>query len=446
MADQRRARRCFRHATVLPAARIRPKGCDGSGTFPLASRLEESGAEPCRDGAAAHGGKETHGCKNKHMKKVKGEIMKHIGVGGIVFLALGTQLHAGGLERADQSVGVLFEKGRHLEFGIVTVSPAVSGVGALVTPGAQSGDLAQSFQNLRFAYKADINEKLSYAIIFDQPYGSNVAYPSSSFFAAGANAELTAHALTGILQYNIAEPGSALGGQLSVYGGARAQYIEASANVPFLNGYKATTDSNVGFGYVAGVAWERPELGMRVSLTYTSEIKNELDTQESFGANPATATKTDIDTPESISLEFQTGLNPKTLLFGSVRWVPWGDFDVSPPLYTGVTGSPLAFFADDRITYRLGIGRKINDIWTVFGEIGYEETTGSPTTNLTPVDGFFSYSLGATYKKDRTRITIAARYADVGDANSVLGAAVPAAQFTDNSLWGVGIRVAIDLN
>jgi len=378
--------------------------------------------------------------------------MKLARMSAAMIIALGGAANAGGFERADQSVAVLFEKGRHLEFGAVYGIPEATGVATDLTPtpGQESGDIAEEFLNLRFAFKDDINESFSYAVILDQPYGANIAYPTSSYFASNAKAELTTYALTGILQYNLPETASLAGGRFSVYGGGRVQYVDASANIPFLRGYDVSADSDISPGFLVGAAWERPELGMRVSLTYTSEIKSDLDTVESFSSGPLAGqtfnTTTALDTPSSLTLEAQTGLNPKTLLYGSVRYVPWSDFEVTPPVYGQVTGSPLVFFADDRTTYRLGLGRKLNDSWSVFGEVGFEETTGSPTTNLTPVDGFLSGTLGVSYKVDRVRTTVGVRYADVGDADTTLQGRSPAGEFTDSSLLAIGVRIGIDLN
>jgi long-subunit fatty acid transport protein len=369
-----------------------------------------------------------------------------------MIIALGGAAHAGGFERADQSVAVLFEKGRQLEFGAVYLIPEANGVASNLTPtpGQDSGDIAEESLNIRAAFKDDINESFSYAIILDQPYGANIAYPDSTYFARNSEAELTTYALTGILQYNLPESLGLAGGRFSVYGGGRLQYVDASANIPFLNGYDVSADSAISPGFLVGAAWERPELGMRVSLTYTSEIQSDLDTSESFtvGGNVVRSldSTTSLDTPSSLFLEAQTGLNPKTLLYGSVRYVPWGDFEVTPPLYGQATGSALAFFADDRTTYRLGLGRKINDSWSVFGEVGFEESTGSPTTNITPTDGFLSGTLGVSYKVDRVRTTLGVRYADVGDADTILGGRTPAGQFTDSQLVAIGVRIGIDLN
>jgi len=374
--------------------------------------------------------------------------MRHAAICGGVLLALCEAPQAGGLERADQSVGVVFEKGRHLSLGIATASPELNGIASsrTPTPGQASGDIGASYQNKRLAFKDDINKTMSYAVIYDEPYGSDVAYPVSNYFASGAKAELTSWALTGILQYRLSEPGAAFGGQFSLLGGVRWQTIDASASVPFVANYSVTASEESGAGYVAGIAWERPELGMRASLVYNSKIKTTLDTQERIGGGAAVATRTDLDTPESVNLEMQTGLTSKTLLFGSIRWVPWGDFTVAPPVYARTTGGPLAFFKDDRTTYRVGLAQRITDQLSVFGEFGYERSTGSGTTNLTPADGFKSYSLGATYQIDKVRYTVAFRYADVGDAGTILGSVQPAGQFSGNSVRGIGLRVAFDLD
>ena len=50
-----------------------------------------------------------------------------------------------------------------------------------------------------------------------------------------------------------------------------------------------------------------------------------------FGGGPqSTQDTTDVDTPQSVQLDFQTGVAPKTLVFGYVRWVDWSEFSISP--------------------------------------------------------------------------------------------------------------------
>lgn len=376
----------------------------------------------------------------------KGRIMRSYVTAAFAGCTICTSAFAGGLERTDQSVGVLFEEGSHLELGLTFAFPDVSGVGSTLspTPGAESGDIADEYTQARLAYKADINDRLSYAFIYDQPYGADVTYEKSRYFASNSSAFVDTNALTGILQYNLSSSDD--GGGFSVFGGLRAQRMGAGADIPFLGKYVITTDDDWGYGYLAGVAYEKPEIALRVSLTYTSEIEHKLPSEERLGMATGSS-DTEITTPESWYLEFQSGVAPKTLVFGSVRYVPWSDFEIAPKLYTRVTGAPLAFFEDNRTTYRLGVGRQFTNDLSGFVVLGYEAETGSPTTNFTPVDGFISYTVGGTYNfSDRGKIRLGIRYADVGDADTVLQGRSPAGIFENNDAWGVGLTVSFNLD
>ena len=334
---------------------------------------------------------------------------------------------AGGLERTPQSMAILFEEGRFAELSFGIVSPDVSG-----TLGAPSGDMLATYTNLGLAYKADLNEQLSYAIIFDQPYGADTDYPTGTGNPfAGSTAKVRSNAISGVLQYNF-------GSGASVYGGLRAQSLQAEAAIlPATADYTVESDTNYQLGYLVGAAYERPDIALRVSLTYHSEVTHELQLDENW-VGGADNQSQDVIMPQALNLEFQSGIAEDTLVFGSVRWVEWSETVVNPPEYQNLPGvtRPLVFFEDDRITYTLGLGRRLNETWSVLGSVSYEENTGSVTGNLGPTDGFTSVSLGAIYRKDNMKITGGIRYADIGDATSFSGAT-----FTDNSAIAAGVRV-----
>ncbi len=345
---------------------------------------------------------------------------------------------AGGIERANQSVRTLFEEGRFLEFGTTFGSPDVSGTGPDVLPvptGAfPSGNIGDEFLDFSAAYKADLNDTWSYAVIFDQPFGADVTYtPDTGNLFEGSNANFESNALTGILQYNT-------GNGISVYGGLRAQTIQANVGLEFIGGgFTAVGDRELEFGYLVGAAYERPDIALRVALTYNSAIDYELDTIETVGGATVSTIPTEIETPQSVNLEFQTGIAEDTLVFGSVRWVDWSEFAINPAFFASLpstTGDPLVFFEDDRVTYNLGLGRRLNETWSVLGSIGYERSTGSLTGNLGPTDGFLSASIGAVYTKDNMRITGGLSYVDIGGATTNVGA-----QFSGNNAIGAAIRV-----
>ncbi len=343
---------------------------------------------------------------------------------------------AGGIDRSGQSILALFESGRYAEFSLGSVSPDTSGTAVAGLGGFGSGDMTSSFLQLGAAYKADINDRLSYAIIYDQPFGADVDYPTGTgYFAAGSMAELDAHAITGLMRYKFEN-------NFSVHGGVRVQSIEATAAVPFVGGYAVTGDRDIGVGYVIGGAYERPDIALRVALTYNSRIKHDVDTSESFGGVPIPGSNTHIETPQSVNLDFQTGIAQDTLLFGGIRWAEWSEFDITPVGYQGATGgSSLVSYDNDVFSYTLGVGRRLNDNWSVSASVGYEKSNGGFASNLGPTDGYKSLALAAIYTKDNMKITTGIRYINIGDAQTAIPGFAPASNFEDNHAVAIGVKV-----
>lgn len=346
--------------------------------------------------------------------------------------------HAGALDRTGQSVDVLFEDGRYVEFSFATISPNLSGTGSVLSNGIGSGDISPSYQQYGAAYKADINDRLSYAIILDQPFDASVEYPTGTgYFASGSSAEYDSVALTGLLQYNI-------GNGASVYGGLRLQSADANAVIkftPFSLDYAVDAQRDYGVGYVFGVAYEKPEIALRVSLTYNSEISHANDTFETAVGVGSRNSVTEFETPQSVNLAFQTGVAPKTLLFGGIRWVDWSDFALTPSLYSQLTNGSLLSYREDVTTYTLGVGRKLNDTWSVAATLGYEETQNNLFTNLGPSDGQRSIGLAAIYTQGKMKITTGIRYVRIGDTITVAGPAAPAARFENNDAVAIGVKI-----
>lgn len=358
--------------------------------------------------------------------------MKHFALVTAAMLAATSGAYAGGVERSTQSVAILFEQGRYAELSFGHFSPDVSGSvggGAL-----SSGDMSSSYNSWSLGYKMDIGNKLDFAMILDQPIGANVAYPGTlgptSYPLAGTTAKLSSSAITALLRYSFEN-------NVSVYGGLRYETVHGEVSIPFVAGYTLNTNYDSELGYVVGLAWEKPEIAARVALTYNSAITHTLDASET-GAIPGISTF-DTEVPQSVNLEFQTGIAKDTLLFGSIRWVDWSEFQIAPSGYAGATsGSALVAYPEDRITYNLGIGRRFNETWSGAVTLGYEPSDGERTGNLGPTDGFKSIGLAATYTMDQVKITGGIRYVDIGDAttNPPLNAS-----FSDNSGVGIGIRI-----
>ena len=140
-------------------------------------------------------------------------------------------------------------------------------------------------------------------------------------------ADVKTYQISGVLAYDV-NP------NVKVYGGLRAQRLDAEAAVSFVSNYSVKADDKWGYGWLVGAAYERPEIALRVALTYQSKISYDLDTAETITSfatgRPRATPNTDVDTPQSVQLDFQTGVAPKTLVFGYIRWVDWSEFSVEP--------------------------------------------------------------------------------------------------------------------
>jgi long-chain fatty acid transport protein len=358
--------------------------------------------------------------------------MKRILMTTAALIAASSGAQAGGVERSSQSVAILFEQGRYAELSLGQFSPDVSGS---VGGGAiSSGDMSSSYLTWSLGYKMDIGEKLDFAMIIDQPIGADVSYPTGTGYPLqGTTADLSSTAITGLLRYKFEN-------NVSLIGGLRAQSVKGTVNIIApgigLANYGLETSRELDFGYVVGIAWEKPEIAARVALTYNSAITHDLASTETGLAPIALESSFETEVPQSWNLEFQTGIAKDTLLFGSIRWVEWSAFEIAPQFYTGGVGSPLVSYASDRVTYNLGVGRRFNENWSGAVTLGYEEADGEITGNLGPTDGFASVGLAATYTMDNVKITGGIRYVDIGDATTSIGA-----NFEGNSGVGIGIRV-----
>ena len=377
-----------------------------------------------------------------------------------------TTVQAGGLDRSGQGTNILFEEGSVVQFRLGYTSPAVSGtmlnnLGQSVS----SGDIANSFFTPHLAYKTTLTEDLDFALIYDQPFGADITYApdyplSTNRIPLGRTDVLRAtadtDALTAFLRFKIE-------GGFSAIGGIRGQRIKANAAVPLPQGYRLETDEDIGFGYVAGIAWERPEIAARVALTYNSKISHNLSQTESYNPRPSQTvplgtvetfeTESEIESPQSVNLDFQTGVAPRTLLFGSVRWADWPQLVYGPPYYPphAPQTANLVDYDDDTFTYSLGLGYRFTDEFSGAVTLGYEASTGEPVSNLGPTDGFWSVGLGGTYSLEKAKITGGMRYTDIGDATAK-GADSRGnnpnlrATFSGNTAWSVGIQITYALD
>ena len=254
--------------------------------------------------------------------------------------------------------------------------------------------------------------------------------------------------------------------EFQVYGGPVAQRIEADVKLRGLaygpaTGYTSNSNPDMDYGYIAGFSYSKPEIALKAALTYRSEIEHSLDITETYPllgistGNPAAATQSsnyDLTTPQSVNFDFQTGLNKTTLATAKVRWVPWSDFKITPPLYNkvsvdsglyGPNGLNIVEYEDDQYQVEVGIAKRLAPALAVSGTVGWDSGAGDPTTSLGPIDGYYSVGLGAKYNvTPEWAVSAGGKYLWFGDAQGKLPTDKIVGDFQDNDGYILGMKLS----
>ena len=434
----------------------------------------------------------------------------------IATLSVASVTNAAGLDRSGQDVTAFFQDGTYAEAVYTYIDADVSGYdSANVNPGQndyergnKTGDIAESYDFFRYGVKADINDTFSVGVLYDEPFGAAAEYTQSNFVAsnnpqasggelvgdgvdpqtAGAialaeastagentNVEVRSQSLTGILGMKFGANKN-----FQIYGGPVAQRIQSETKLRGLaygpaSGYTSNSNPDMDYGYIAGIAYSKPEIALKAALTYRSEIDHDIDISENYpiagilaqgaalqqGATPAQAaaigaaaanrnSNYEITTPKSVNFDFQTGINPTTLATAKVRWVPWSDFAITPPLYNDVSkrnygpdGLDLVEYEDDQWQVELGLAKRVAPALAISGTVGWDSGAGDPTTSLGPVDGYYSVGLGAKYNvTENWAVSAGGKYLWFGDAKGQLPSDKIVGDFQDNDGFIAGVKLS----
>jgi long-chain fatty acid transport protein len=347
---------------------------------------------------------------------------------GTILAAAGAQ--AGGWDRSGQDTSIILKEGSLLEITSVTVAPTITGT--YLVNSAATGSVAPDYSFTNIAFRAEINDDLSIAVIQDEPFGASVDWKNGTGAYTTVNAKISTDATTVLVGYDL--------DNVTIYGGIKSQKFGASANVPLslTASYAITSTPDTSLGYVIGAAIEKPEIAMRVALTYHTKITHDVAIVETLttagGPTPSSSTVT-ADTPSSFNLDFQTGIAENTLLFGTIRSVKWTETDLKPAVYFASTGTSLKKFTSDTISYSLGLGRKFSDQWSGAVTYGTEAAEGTAGSALAPTDGYSKMGVGVTYSGENADITLGVQQINNGDTPA------PAATMSDNTTLVTAVKI-----
>ena len=275
--------------------------------------------------------------------------------------------------------------------------------------------------------------------------------------------EVRTESITGIL-------GAKFGAnkEFQAYGGPVAQRVKADVKLrgdaySSAKGYTTHISNDQDYGWIAGMAYSKPEIALKAALTYRSEIKHNAKAFETFpiataaGATAGLALPTtrhsdiEINTPESVNFDFQTGINPTMLATAKVRWVPWSDFAIVPSLYNDVSkvstkddeGLALVSYDEDQWQVELGLAKRMTPALAVTGTVGWDSGAGNPVTSLGPIEGYYSAGLGAKYNvTENWAVSAGGKYLWFGDAKGQIPTKAVVSNFEDNDGFALGVKLS----
>jgi len=383
----------------------------------------------------------------------------------VATLSVASVASAAGLDRSGQDITAFLQDGTYAEAVYTYIDADVTGKD---TSGNKIDDIAESYDFFRYGVKADINETFSVGVLYDEPFGAAADYSGDNNFVdangEGTNVEVRTESITGIIGAKFGENKN-----FQVYGGPVAQRVQADVKLrgqaySIADGYSTHINADQDYGWLAGVAYSKPEIALKAALTYRSEIEHNAQASESypnaaiFSLPTNSVDSIEITTPKSVNFDFQTGINATTLATAKVRWVPWSDFAITPSSYNGVSqalaaspfgagipaeGLDLVSYDDDQWQVELGLAKRLAPALAVSGTVGWDSGAGNPVTSLGPTEGYYSAGLGAKYNvTENWAISAGGKYLWLGDAEGQIPSKTIVSDFDSNDGFVLGMKVS----
>lgn len=375
-------------------------------------------------------------------------------------------VQAAGLDRSGQSIHAFLQPGNYAEAGITVIDPTVRGQAIAQLGGQKISDMGDDYYFPSAALKVQATDHLSLGLIYDQPFGADATYntETTSFsethpllkVTEGTSVEVRTENLTALFGY---QPNQ----NWNFYAGPVWQTVEADIKLrgtAYKNtGYNINVDTKEAYGWLAGFAYQIPEIALKAAITYRSEISHDAKSTETSNLPIYASFMSDTDprkaiyatkgfrqstvnatTPQSVNLDLQTGIAANTVAFANVRWVHWDQFTVSPEML-GELGQDLISYSDDQWSANVGVGRKFSEKWSGTAMVNYDTGAGNPVTILGPTKGYWGLGVGAQYSPTaQTFIQGGVRYMWLGDAHAQTANNI-VAEFKDNTAMAYAMKI-----
>lgn len=326
-----------------------------------------------------------------------------------------------------------------------------------------SGEILDDFQRPQLSTRYHVTENVSCALQYEVPFKAGVEYKDDTLAYGTTSAPIKtvydSESITAACGYDLALST----GVLKVFGGPKLQKVSGAFTEDLLAeglGYTGAEDNlaveldgGTEAGFIAGVSFSIPEIALRASILYHSQIdytatgtiNSIIPAQNAaiglnFGTEFETTGKAKTFTPQTVELALQSGIAENTLAFVKMRWSEYGKlsdlqvrggndgiqgtYDTNLPGGDGgqVTLQELAamdegadslinpnvgMFSNDTFDYSFGLGRRISDQLTLGGSFSgsiklggksADTPVGADSTSLRlPGDTSHTLSFGGEY-------------------------------------------------
>ena len=431
-----------------------------------------------------------------HLKERRRMKLKTLTTAMILATVPMTGAFAAALDRSGQSISAFLQPGNYFEAGISVLDPNVSGKvrngyspsaappSAIGLQNTNLSDMGDDYYFPSAALKLQVTDHFSFGLLYDQPFGADATYSLSDTVSVAAGGvglfhngtestevEVKTQSISMIFGYQPTE-------NFNFYAGPVYQTVEGDVQLrglaygatQALGMYNANIKEDSAVGWLAGFAYQIPEIALKTSITYRSEIDHKASAREYgqsnvlafVGSSPVydVATDANITTPQSVNLDFQTGIMANTVAFANVRWVNWKDFSIDLKQFGTVAdtlgalgqtpdnpnGFDIVGYTDDQWSANVGVGRKFNDLWAGNVSVGWDSGAGNPISTLGPTEGYWNVGLGLQYSPTpATFIAGGVKYFWLGDAKaqaaSNFGSDTYVAEFNDNDALAYGLKI-----
>lgn len=372
---------------------------------------------------------------------------------------------AGGFDNSSRSFDIIYG-----DNSVITTSYGQTSVPmkAKIQQGAgssnvvASGEILEDFQRPEIGVRYQVAENVTCAAQYEVPFAAEVAYKDDALAYGSETAPISttyeSESFTVACGYDfVLETG-----KIKVFGGPKIQKVKGAFDedlTPTGSPLTGTADNLIvdldggsEFGYILGASFEMPEIALRASILYHSQIDYTATGTLSAiipadnaiiglaaGTPFETTAKTKTFTPQSVELALQSGIAENTLAFLKMRWSEYGkltDLDVKGG-NDGIAGTfntnlggdgsqvtlqqlagldagadslinpNVSMFSNDTLDYSFGLGHRLNDKVTIgasysgsvkIGSKSDDTPVGADSTSLRlPGDTSHTVSFGGAY-------------------------------------------------